>query len=251
MKEFKEEDFLNDIVCYAKNEISLKELIKKYKTDYRTMHNKITKLAETNPDIFKLVVDAHPYNEKKRKDLNFRDIMIEIMKSGITVREASQKYKVSVRTLQRRVEEISKQDPEFAKLYRKCTDNSKTGKKNSEAIKEQIAKYEYGNAIVSDINEDRENKLVKLKNDFEKLLEAGMTKNEAALKLGLLSSNDVYKKLKELERIQKEKQIRQKEKNSFKDSLKVDLKDKNSDEQSDENKENTTNQIQDNQEGRY
>ncbi len=251
MKEIKEEDFLMDVVCYAKKEISLKELILKYKTDYRTMHNRITSLAETNPDVFKLIVEAHPYNEKKRNDLNFRNIMIEIMKSGITVREASQKYKVSVRTLQRRVEEISKQDPEFAKLYRKCTNNSKTGKKNSEAIKEQIAKYEYGNTIIGGINEDRESKLIKLKNDFEKLLESGMTKNDAALKLGLLSSNDVYKKLKELERIQKEKQILEEGKRSFKDSIKVDTENnKEKEEYVEKNKTKLINLSQNNQEER-
>ena len=251
MKEFKEEDFLNDIVCYAKNEISLKELIKKHKTDYRTMHNKITKLAETNPDIFKLVVDAHPYSEKKKKHIDFRALMIEIMKDGITVQEAADKYEVSVSTIQRRVKEISRTDPEFAKFYRKCIHNRKTGKENKKELREELSRYEYGQVIISDINEDRENELIRLKDEFDKLVESGISKNKAAKKLGVPSSQDMYKILKDLERIQIEKKARQNRNSNFKESLKVNLEDKKNNDQSGEKKENTTNQIQDNLEGRY
>ena len=249
MKILEETEFLTDLVSYANNEISLKDLLKKYETDYRTMHNKITQLAETNPDVFNLVVKSHPYNEKKRKDIDFRALMIEVMKSGIPAREVAKKYNVSPRTLQRRVEELSKTDPEFVKLYRKCTNNSKTGKKNSPEIREEISRLEYGEVIISEINEDREKELIKFKDKFDRLVESGMSKEEAAKKLGLTSHSDAYKRIKELERIQKEKQVLN-GMNDFKNSLKVNLENKDSEEQYNENKSETIDLHQNSQEER-
>jgi len=71
---------------------------------------------------------------------------------------------------------------------------------------------------VSDITQKREDALRETIREFEELLNMGLSKDEAARRLGYSDYASIWKKYEELKRIETEKKSKQQ---TFKDSLKV------------------------------
>lgn len=215
MIDISEQEFMDYLERYANNEITMKDLIKELEADYRTLNNKIIGISVTNPELYYKIVTSHPYKQKSRTDIDFEALMIYIMKNGLMIQDAVDIFNISRRTIQRRVNEFKDTNPDLYKLFKIFIGKDKKILSDPE-IQDKIAKLQYKDVVIGEINEERENYLIDIEKRFNTLVAAGMTHEQAAKDMGY-TNNYIYKALNELYRIKIEKQIKNNQKsNEFK-----------------------------------
>ena len=191
-----DEEFEKLVQKVIDGEITRKEIEKEYHTSMRTINNRITKLADTNPKLYKEFINKFPYQEKERKDITPELILIKFA-SGKSFKEISKDCDVSVRTLGRRI----KSNPEIYQLYQALKNKKMTPDKwiEIESIKKQQL------IGTSPKNEKREEFLKRIIGEFDDKLKTGISKAEAARSIGK-TYTDIDKLLHELNRIETEKE---------------------------------------------
>lgn len=231
MKKISMEQFKSEVLKLINGKTTRKKLARELETDIDTINRKITTLSEVDNSLYQEYVKRFPYKPKSRTDIDFEALMIEIMKSGDTVQAASDKYGISVRTISRKVNKIKKENPDLVELYKIYTDTKKRGKKLHIFYEEKISEIPSKPVVLSELTEGREAELEKTLQDFERLVfEEGMSKAEAARRLGFDDYPTVWKKYETLHRIKIEKKTieetklqRKKKEEQFRDSIKVSI----------------------------
>ncbi|MCI9063728.1 MAG: hypothetical protein HFJ17_03910 [Clostridia bacterium] len=222
MIDIPEEKLIEYLEDYADKKISLAYLKDILETDYRTIQNKIIGLSITHPDLYYKIIVNNPYRAKERTDIDFEALMIYIMKNRLTTIKATKIFNISRKTIQRRVNKIKSSNPDLVDLYKKYTNSNRFGINISKKMCEEIDNLEEKPVIIGKINEDREKYLLEVEENFNNLVLGGMSKDEAAKKIGLNSSAQVYKILNELYRLKIEDDVRENA-NKYKESLAVDV----------------------------
>ena len=202
MIEITQEEFETKIRDVIAGKVSRSKLAKELKTDTRTLNNKIQELATCNRELYLSFIKKYPYKQKERDDIDYEALIIEITKNSMTSIDAARKYRVGVRTIQRRVNEIEKENPYLIEIYKEVKNNNKHGIKNSLELEEKIDQLVPRAVKVSEINETRKQQLEEIEEQFNKRCEY-LGKEESARTMGM-TLNRTHKLLNELNRIRTE-----------------------------------------------
>lgn len=207
MKIISQVEFEELVQSLIDGKITRKKLAKILDTDIRTINNKITQLSNSNPELYEKYVQKFPYKPKTREDIDYEALIIYAMKNEKTLAEVSEEYEVSIRTISRRVKDMEKTNPELSRLYRTYAENLKKGGMLPFTIQAEIDDLDLRPVILSINTEIKEKQLRETLQKFEKLLEQGMSKAEAARALGYDNYTTIWKKQQELKRIETEKKV--------------------------------------------
>lgn len=217
-----QEEFEKQIQRLIKGEISRKNLAKELETDLRTLNNRIIRLAEVNPELYKRYIEKFPYRSKTRDNIDYEALIIEAMKTRSSLKEIANKYNVSIRTITRRIKELEKEGSELIKLYRVYAKSLKEKKDIPFDFKQKIEDLELGTVKLSEINEKKQREMEDIIRKFEELIGTGISKAEAARRLGYDGYPTIWKLYQALDRINTENNnINNREKETFRQGLKV------------------------------
>lgn len=213
----------NELELLVKNlingKITRKALAKTLNTDIRTLHKVILQISETNPELYEEYVEKFPYKPKTREDIDYEALIIYAVKREKTLKEVSLEFGVSYRTINRRIKEIQGTNPELISLYKEHSYHLKTEAEISYESQIKIDALEERPVIKATVTQHKENELREILRKFEELLRQGFSKAEAGRKLGYADHTAIWKKYRELKRIETEKRV--KPTRTFKDSLKL------------------------------
>lgn len=216
MIEISQEEFENKIKEVIQGKKSKADLIKELKTDSRTLNNKIQELAAYNTELYDKFINIKPFRAKARDDIDFEALIIEMIKNSMFTADAAAKYGIGVKTIQRAVKRLEKENPDLIKIYKEIKKANKTGSEVPKELLDGIDELVQRPVKIAEINETRKKELESIENTFNERLEQYGTKEAAARSMGL-TSNRIYKLLNELYRIK----IEEDNKKSFRESIKT------------------------------
>ena len=191
------------------------------KADLRTLSKRIVEeISINNPDLYIEYIKRYPFKEKKRDDIDYEALVIEAIKTGAATIDMAGKYGIAVRTIQRKVNELEKQNPYLIKIYKEVKKSNKNNTKITIETQEKIDKLVQRPVKISELNETRIKQLEEIERVFNNRCNY-MTKKEAAESMGMTFQR-IYLLLNDLYRIRIEKEHGNMDEN-FRDSLKVEL----------------------------
>lgn len=224
MKTINQAEFEELVQSLIDGKITRKKLAKSLETDIRTINNKITQLANSNPEMYQEYVRKFPYQPKTREDIDYEALIIYVMKNAKTLSEVSEEYEVSIRTISRRIKDMEKTNAGLVRLYRIYADTLKKGGVLPFTFQTMIDNLDLRPIMISSNIEVKEKQLRETLQKFEELLGQGMSKAEAARALGYDAYPTIWKKQQELKRIETEKKVVQQEKSKtkkFRESMRI------------------------------
>lgn len=202
------EDLVEKVI---KNEIKRTELLSILHTDLRTLYARIYNMENT--DLLKRYLEQYPYKPKENKNINYRNLIIELIKNNKRVLDMQKEYEIAERTYRRNIEKIKLQDSKLYNIYK----NYIRGNMQDEEM-EYIMQLSSGKVCnTKKSEEEREAKLLDIFATYNILKEKGMPEDEI-----LLEIKETRKSLKrkgdELYRLQKSEQFKNE---TFKERIKV------------------------------
>ena len=220
MIDISQKDFESKIQDLISGKTSKVKLAAELRTDIRALTNKIIRdISINNPDLYIEYIKKYPYKQKERDDLDFEAMVIEMIKERTLTVDVANKYKVGVRTIQRRVNKLEEENPYLIEIYKKVKSSNKNNTPLSIELEEQIAKLVRRPVILTEQNSTRKKHLEEIERIFNNRCNF-LTKQDAAESMGT-TMNKIYKSLNELYRIRIEENYSNMEQ-SFRESLKVD-----------------------------
>lgn len=113
-KEFEEK--VRDLI---ERKITRTELANQLGISMRTLNDKITKLSDTNPDLYMEFIEIYPY-KPKTIEVDIEDLALQVIKTGMSI--TSKETGISSRTITRKVNTLKKTNPELYDLYKRRND---------------------------------------------------------------------------------------------------------------------------------
>lgn len=217
MKNLSNQEFEEKVQELIDRKITRKELAKELETSMRTLNDKITKLSETNPDLYAEFIKIFPYKPKSI-EIDIEALAVQVIENGID--STSKLTKISSRTITRKVNTLKKTNPELYDLYKRRNDKMSEDEKASYI--RQVGKFNKMDKIERSELEYKEAELSSILSEFEKKVAEGMSKNKAAISLGFDGYPTIWKKYQELNRIKTQNQSlesEEKKKKSFREEL--------------------------------
>lgn len=220
MKNISKDEFKQAIRRLINGEITKVKLAKELETDPRTLDNRIQELSATDPELYYEYVDVLPYKQKGIDHIDFEALVIYMLKNGCTADETAQKFEVSRRTINRRINDL--ENKELREMYREVADNRKHGRNNGVELDRKISELEPREVIKGGVNDRRKRELLAIESRFNKLCET-MDKTQAAKTMGYGDRDRLYKLMYELYKLE----IEEEHKKVNKEQPKEEDKDKN------------------------
>lgn len=220
MKNISKDEFKQAIRRLINGEITKVKLAKELETDPRTLDNRIQELSATDPELYYEYVDVLPYKQKGIDHIDFEALVIYMLKNGCTADETAQKFEVSRRTINRRINDL--ENKELCEMYREVADNRKHGRNNGVELDRKISELEPREVIKGGVNDRRKRELLAIESRFNKLCET-MDKTQAAKTMGYGDRDRLYKLMYELYKLE----IEEEHKKVNKEQPKEEDKDKN------------------------
>lgn len=203
MKNISKDEFKQAIRRLINGEITKVKLAKELETDPRTLDNRIQQLSATDPELYYEYVDVLPYKQKGIDHIDFEALVIYMLKNGCTADETAQKFEVSRRTINRRINDL--ENKELREMYREVADNRKHGRNNGVELDRKISELEPREVIKGGVNDRRKRELLAIESRFNKLCET-MDKTQAAKTMGYGDRDRLYKLMYELYKLEIEEE---------------------------------------------
>ncbi len=203
MKNISKDEFKQAIRRLINGEITKVKLAKELETDPRTLDNRIQELSATDPELYYEYVDVLPYKQKGIDHIDFEALVIYMLKNGCTADETAQKFEVSRRTINRRINDL--ENKELREMYREVADNRKHGRNNGVELDRKISELEPREVIKGGVNDRRKRELLAIESRFNKLCET-MDKTQAAKTMGYGDRDRLYKLMYELYKLEIEEE---------------------------------------------
>lgn len=203
MKNISKDEFKQAIKRLINGEITKVKLAKELETDPRTLDNRIQELSATDPELYYEYVDVLPYKQKGIDHIDFEALVIYMLKNGCTADETAQKFEVSRRTINRRINDL--ENKELREMYREVADNRKHGRNNGVELDRKISELEPREVIKGGVNDRRKRELLVIESRFNKLCET-MDKTQAAKTMGYGDRDRLYKLMYELYKLEIEEE---------------------------------------------
>lgn len=190
-KEFEEK--VRDLI---ERKITRTELANQLGISMRTLNDKITKLSDTNPDLYMEFIEIYPY-KPKTIEVDIEDLALQVIKTGMSI--TSKETGISSRTITRKVNTLKKTNPELYDLYKRRNDKMSDDEKAIYYLK--LDRLDKMNKPKRTELNDKEADLTSTLSEFERRVAGGMSKNKAAISLGFDGYPTIWKKYQELKRI--------------------------------------------------
>lgn len=220
------EEFEARIQDVIDGKISRVDLAKLLQTDIRTLNNKIIEeIGVNNPDLYIEYIKKFPYKQKERDDIDYEALVIEMVKNRTYSIDAAIKYNVGVRTIQRKVNALEKENPYLISIYKEVKKLNKNNMEIPLDLERKISQLVTSPVKISEINTTRREQLEEIERIFNNRCQY-VSKIEAANSMGM-SKNRIYKSLNELYRLRIEEDYTKMD-DSFRENLKVDVQPKSS-----------------------
>lgn len=217
MKDLSSQEFEEKIQELIDGKITRANLAKQLESSIRTLNNKITKLAETNPDLYAEFIKKFPY-KPKFIEIDIEALAVQVIENGID--SISKATGISSRTITRKVNTLKKTNPELYDLYKRRNDNMSEDERARYIS--QVNKFNKMSKIERYELEGKESELISILSEFERKVAEGMSKNKAAISLGFDGYPTIWKKYQELNRIRTQKhslESKGKKNKSFREEL--------------------------------
>lgn len=199
MKEISDQEFEQTVIKLIKKELTRVDLAKELKTDTRTLTNRIYQIK--NEELLKQYLAEYSYKPKKNENINYENLIIEIVKNNEKIGEVQDLYNIAERTYRRNIDRIKNINPRLYQIYKDYLHNIL-----SYEDKEYIDSLEEGPVAVTNNIEDRKAQLMDLFSKYYEMLGLGLDEKDA---LRYLNENtrSFKRKSDEFERILKEEKI--------------------------------------------
>ncbi len=221
MKNISKDEFKQAIRRLINGEITKVKLAKELETDPRTLDNRIQELSATDPELYDEYVDVLPYKQKGIDHIDFEALVIYMLKNGCTADETAQKFGVSRRTINRRINDL--ENKELREMYREVADNRKHGRNNGVELDRKVSELELRAVIKGGVNDRRKRELLAIESRFNKLCET-MDKTQAAKTMGYGDRDRLYKLMYELYKLEIEEEHKKANKEQPKEEVKEENK---------------------------
>ena len=109
MIEVSDQDFEKLIEKVIKKKITRVELATMLQTDIRTLYGKIYNMQ--NSELLEKYLEQYPYKPAENKNIDYRNLIIEIIKNNKKISDVLEEYKIAERTYRRNINKIKSQDP--------------------------------------------------------------------------------------------------------------------------------------------
>lgn len=221
MKNISKDEFKQAIRRLINGEITKVKLAKELETDPRTLDNRIQELSATDPELYDEYVDVLPYKQKGIDHIDFEALVIYMLKNGCTADETAQKFGVSRRTINRRINDL--ENKELREMYREVADNRKHGRNNGVELDRKVSELELRAVIKGGVNDRRKRELLAIESRFNKLCET-MDKTQVAKTMGYGDRDRLYKLMYELYKLEIEEEHKKANKEQPKEEVKEENK---------------------------
>lgn len=215
MKNISQKEFEEVVQLIIRKEVTRRQAAKDLETDLRTLNHKITELAQTNPALFEEYITVFPYKPKEIK-VDIEDLAMAVIRNG--VKQTSTMTGISVRSISRKVRILEETNPALYELYVHRNDR----RSELEELRFQERLDEIRKRPIVPIKrvelEEKEETIRETLAEFERLVESGLSKAEAARRLGYDGYPTIWKKYQEMKRIESEKEVKATKDNDNKDS---------------------------------
>ena len=157
MEDIEWKQFIKEIVEKNKH-INLKEECQKRQVGLNTLYRKLSKLEQTDNDLYNQFVSIYPYKPRDIQGIDFEQLMRESMLTGISQKELENKYGIPKRTIQRKFAEIRSKNAELYSIYQIYT-KLKSGQQLYQSVIEKLeAEYVPQTVVTEEIQLDNRRK---------------------------------------------------------------------------------------------
>lgn len=117
-REISQEEFEQSIQKVIDGECTRFDLQKRYHMDRITLNNKIQELYVYNIELYMAFIRKFPYKPREYTHIDYRAMIIDIMRKGYNKKQAAEQYGIHDRTIARKIYLVEQTDPELVNLYR-------------------------------------------------------------------------------------------------------------------------------------
>ncbi len=175
MIKIEQKDFEDKVQQIIDGKTTRTKLIKELKIDRVTLNYKIQELVVFNPELYRKFITKFPYMPRKYTHINWRAMLIDIMKKGYTKIQAAEQYGINSRTIARKVYEVQKEDENIVNLYREVSGYRKRQKPLPPELQEKVNNLPNEDVFIGGIYDKREKELMELEKKYnDKLLKGEM-----------------------------------------------------------------------------
>lgn len=202
MVEITQEDFERKIGEILLGNTTRTKLIKELRIDKVTLNAKIQELIIYNPELYHRFISKFPYMPREYTHIDWRAMLIDIMKKGYTKFEAAEQYGISDRTIGRKVYAVQEYDSDIVELYREVSRFRKMKKPLPKRLQEIVNNLPEEEVFIGGIYDKREAELMKLEKEYTEKIMNGQGAKEASKECGTTRAS---KNIRTLYRIEIEK----------------------------------------------
>lgn len=215
------EEFEARIQDVIEGKLSRMELVQEIETDIRTLNKKIIEeIGVNNPDLYIEYIKKFPYKQKERDDIDYEALIIEMVKNRTHTVSAAIKYNIGIRTIQRKVNAVGKENPYLFRIYKEVKQLNKNEMPIPFELQERIDKLVSRPVKINELNFSRRKELEEIERIYNNRCQY-ISRLEASESMGF-SKHRIYKSLNDLYRMRVEENYTKME-DTFKESLKVDV----------------------------
>lgn len=211
MIEINEQEFEKLVKKVIKKEITRVELVGILHTDIRTLYEKIYNME--NIGLLEEYLEEYPYKPRENKNINYRNLIIEIIRNNKRVSDVQKEYEIAERTYRRNIEKMKLQDSKLYGIYK----NYIRGNMQDEEM-EYIIQLPFGTVCTTKKSEEeRKIELLDIFTTYNALKEKGLSEDDILFKIKE-TRRSLKRKRDELDRLIKSEQLRNK---TLKERIKV------------------------------
>ena len=206
MIEITQQEFENILQAIIEGKTTRTKLLKELKIDKVTLNRKIQELLVYNPDLYHSFIAKFPYMPREYTHINWRAMLIDIMKKGYTKYEAEEQYGISNRTMQRKIHKIQADEEYIVALYREVSRYRKMQKPLPQDLQRIVDELPAEEVFIGGIYDKRTQELLELERKYNEEILKGKGAKSASASCG---KSRASKPLETLYRIKIEENFRE------------------------------------------
>lgn len=203
MKQISQEEFEQCVRDMINGKCTRKDLERKYHVDKVILNNKIQELYVSNLPLYMQFIEKFPYRPRTYTHINYRAMVIDIMKREYTKFQAEEAYGISSRTIARKIISLEQSDPELVYLYRQVAKYRKSQQPLPTDLQQMVDELQDEEIFVGNITDKREEELLEREKSYNATRMAGISDSKA------YGTRKAIKDLSTLYRIKIEKNARE------------------------------------------
>lgn len=179
MKQISQEEFEQSIQDIIDGKCTRVELQKRYHVDRVTLNNKIQELYVYNIDLYMAFIRKFPYKPREYTHINYRAMVIDIMKKGYNKRQLADQYEISDRTIARKINMLAETEPELISLYRRVAKYRKSQKRLPKDLQSEVDALPMEEIFLGGVIDKREQELMEKEKQYTETRMQGISDAKA------------------------------------------------------------------------